>query len=256
VPRDPDQYDFFVSYARADNAGGWITRFVEELLAEHARFSGRRRLAPFFDKSDIRGLDDWQHRLHDALSKSRLFLAFISPNYFGSQWCRREWRAWIDTEIAKHILTGGAAPIYIVEVPGLLGAGALCEHEVARRVADLCAVPPPHEAFVESTAPVVKQLRRRQFNAVQPFYQQGVDALRREDLRQVLNGLAHDLDQRAERVRQAAESPNTVPPYNKRFSGRLDELLALRERLKDDQAGVICGVHGLGGIGKTELAFT
>jgi hypothetical protein len=35
-----------------------------------------------------------------------------------------------------------------------------------------------------------------------------------------------------------------------------DELLALRERLKDDQAGVICGVHGLGGIGKSELVFT
>ena len=47
-----------------------------------------------------------------------------------------------------------------------------------------------------------------------------------------------------------------MPPYNKRFSGRLDELMALREQLQDDRAGVISGVHGLGGIGKTELAFT
>jgi len=36
--RDSDQYDFFVSYSRKDNATGWITRFVEELLAEHQKF--------------------------------------------------------------------------------------------------------------------------------------------------------------------------------------------------------------------------
>jgi hypothetical protein len=256
MPRDSDLYDFFVSYARADNSGGWISGFVEELLAEHRRFTGGRTLTPFFDKLDIHSLDDWQHRLYDGLARSRLFLAFLSPNYFASPWCQREWRTWIDTEIAKHILAGGAAPIYIVEVPGLVGGGMLDEHEVARRVAELCAVPTPHEAFVEATAAVVRQLRRRQFNAVEPFFQRGTTALRENDLRRVLQDLARDLDERAERVRAAADSPNTVPPYNRRFSGRLDELLALRERLKDDQAGVICGVHGLGGIGKSELVFT
>ncbi len=80
--------------------------------------------------------------------------------------------------------------------------------------------------------------------------------LRREDLRRVLAELAKDLDGRAELVRRAELSRSTVPPYNKRFCGRLDELLELRERLKDDRAGVVCGVQGLGGVGKTELAFT
>jgi hypothetical protein len=91
---------------------------------------------------------------------------------------------------------------------------------------------------------------------VVPFYRQGLDALRQQELHGVLAGLARVLDEGAAMVRAAAESANTVPPYNKRFSGRLDELLLLRERLKDDRAGVICGIHGLGGIGKTELAFT
>ncbi|RPJ60464.1 MAG: hypothetical protein EHM23_10250 [Acidobacteria bacterium] len=50
--------------------------------------------------------------------KSRLFLAFISPHYFTSEWCCREWRAWIDTEIANRILAGGAAAIYIIDVKG------------------------------------------------------------------------------------------------------------------------------------------
>ena len=127
MPRAPDLYDFFVSYARGNNAEGWITQCVEELLAEHRRFSGGRELTCFFDTHEIRGFDDWQHRLTDGLSKSRLFLAFISPEYFASEWCRKEWRAWIDTEISKHILAGGAAPLYIVEVPGLLGKNPLGE---------------------------------------------------------------------------------------------------------------------------------
>ena len=40
MPSDPAPFDFFVSYARADNTTGWSTRFVEELLAEHRRFVG------------------------------------------------------------------------------------------------------------------------------------------------------------------------------------------------------------------------
>jgi len=266
VPRDPDEYDFFVSYARSDNRDSWIDRFIDELLAEHRQFSGGRELTYFFDRNDIGSLDDWQHSLHDGLARSRLFLAFLSPAYFASEWCRREWKAWIDTEIAKHILSGGAAPLYFVEVPGFVGRlpgfqeqAMLDEHEVARKVAELCGVPEPRAEFVDAAAPVIHQIRdRRQIVSefVQPFFRQGIDALREADLRRVLAGLARELDERAEQVRLAAKSETTVPPYNKRFCGRLDELLELRERLQDDQAGVICGVHGLGGIGKSELAFT
>ena len=54
---------------------------------------------------------------------------------------------------------------------------------------------------------------------------------------------------------QADASLSTVPAYNKHFTGRLDELLLLRERLiKDDRTGVIYGIQGLGGIGKTETS--
>ena len=232
MSRDADQYDFFVSYARADNrdeSGNWITRFVEGILAEHEAFAGGRKLTYFFDKSEIRSGHDWEHRIRHGVAESRVFLAFVSPNYLASEWCGKEWSAWIDAEIAKHVFSHGAIPVYIVEVPGFQDSA--------------------------NPSPVLKQLRRRQFVEVHRFYDEGRDALRREDLRRVLTGLAKDIDERADRVRSAAESANTVPPYNKKFSGRVDELLDLRARLKSDHAGVVCGLNGLGGIGKTELAF-
>jgi tetratricopeptide (TPR) repeat protein len=270
MPRDPDKYDLFVSYARADNGQGWVTGFVEALLEAHRKFSGGRSLTYFLDKHAIHSLDDWQQSIfNEGLAKSRLFLAFVSPSYLASEWCRREWKAWIDLEIAKHILASGAAPIYFVEVPGFLakvpglGVQEMWKPEdVARRVAELCRPSPIAPGalgdFVAAVAPVVHQLRdRRQVTTdfAKPFADAGLAALRREDLRRVLARLAADLDDGAQFVRGAADSENTVPPYNKRFTGRLAELLDLRARLRDDRAGVVCGVHGLGGVGKTELAF-
>jgi hypothetical protein len=56
MPIESDEFDFFVSYARADDGDGWVTAFVEELVLEHQRFSGGRVLTHFFDGSEIRGL--------------------------------------------------------------------------------------------------------------------------------------------------------------------------------------------------------
>ena len=127
--------DLFISYARRDNSEGWITRFIEALQEEQRRFTGGREFRVFFDKEDIRSLDDWRHRIQESLAASRLLVAFISPDYFASEWCRREWRTWIDVEIAKHVLSDGAAPVYIVEVPWL--ASAMSEQQVAEEIARL-----------------------------------------------------------------------------------------------------------------------
>ena len=248
MPRDPDHYDLFVSYARHDNRDGWISRFVDELR----RAGGG--LTCFVDQHDICSLDDWRLKIHDSLAQSRLLLAFVSPHYFASEWCRREWRTWIDHEIAKHILASGAAPVIVVEVPGL--TRKVDERQVARIVAELCGLNAPYEPFIDEAAGIIKQVQRREFSNLESAFQTGLSAFDRAELQTVLARLGADLHQRAEQVRQAALSESTVPPYNRKFTGRLDELLLLRQRLQDDRAGVISGVHGLGGIGKTELAFT
>ncbi len=249
----PEQWDLFISYARDDNQSGWINAFVDALVAQHATFAGERRLRVFFDKQSIGGLHDRRLRILDGITHSHVFLAFLSPGYFASEWCRREWRTWIDHEIAAHTLSGSAAPIYIVEVPGLADKPMLDEHAVAREVAKLCAL--PQEMFAE-TATVVRQIRQRQINAVRPFYNAGLEALQKADIAKVLDKLAHELDEACQLAEVGNRSVNTVPPYNRYFSGRVEELLDLRQKLQDNRAGVITGIHSLGGVGKTELAFT
>jgi len=266
VPQSTDQFDIFVSYARRDNVDAWISSFIEALQAEHRAYSGGRSFTAFFDKRDIRSLDDWRLRIHDSLAASRLFVAFISPAYLSSEWCQREWRAWIDVEIAKHVLSDGAALIYIVQVPWL--ARAMTERETADAIAQLTGQPAASlkPGFAADTLALSADVSRRQFTEVRSFYTDGLAALRREDLRRTFAELAKDLDERALRVESAAKSKSTIPPYNRRFVGRYEELLSLRERLFMGRAGVIsghrdvsagvAGVHGLGGIGKTEVAFT
>ncbi len=249
----PEQWDLFISYARDDNKSGWISAFVDALVGQHATFAGERRLRVFFDKQSIGGLHDWRLRILEGITHSHVFVAFISPGYFASEWCRREWRTWIDHEIAAHTLSGSAAPIYIVEVPGLADKPMLDEHAVAKKVAELCSLP---QDMLAETATVVRQMRQRQINTVRPFYNAGLEALQKADLTKVLDKLAHEVDDACQLAEIGGRSVNTVPRYNRYFSGRVEELLDLRQKLQDNRAGVITGIHGLGGVGKTELAFT
>ena len=58
MPRDPDLYDFFVSYARSDNRRD-RQQFIHASLNEHRQFTGRSELT-FFDKERIPNLSYWE----------------------------------------------------------------------------------------------------------------------------------------------------------------------------------------------------
>ena len=257
MTRDLSEYDIFVSYASVDNTGGWIRAFVDALEQEYLSFTGDRELRVFWDRERIPLFSHWQQEIFNkGIARSQLFLAFLSPNYCASEVCRREWRAWIEREIGLHILSDGAAPIYIVDIPAMFGKPEPSEQETARQIAELCQLPPPHDPFIQETEGVIREFRRRQLHAVQPFYRAGLTALQQQDLRRQLADLARQIDAKGEQLRQAAASESTVPVYNRRFTGRVDELIQLRDLLVGNHTGVIAGIYGLGGIGKTELAFT
>jgi hypothetical protein len=228
VTRPVPDHDLFVSYAHADDAGGWVTALVAAVAEEHARFSARP-LSVFFDRDDIRAMDQWEHRILAGLRASRVLLAVLSPAYFASPYCRKEWELYLDNELARALPGEGIAPIYVVTVPGFADGAA--------------------------TDRWLDNLGRRQFVDLRPWFPEGAEALRRAEVRRRLEWLEGQIADRLERADRATASPTTVPPHNQNFVGRVEELRRLREELALGRVGAITAVHGIGGIGKSALAF-
>ncbi len=225
----PD-HDLFVSYAHADDAGGWVTAFVAAVVEEHARFTARP-LSVFFDRDDIRSMDQWEHRILTGLRTSRVMLAVLSPAYFASAYCRKEWEIYLENELARALPGEGVAPIYVVTVPSFDDAAAAAL-----------------DRWLDN-------LRRRQYVDLRPWFPEGAEALRRDEVWRKMVLLEQQIADRLERADRAAASPTTVPPHNVNFVGRAEELRRLREGLALGRVGAITAVHGIGGIGKSALAF-
>ncbi len=225
----PGEFDLFVSYAHKDDQSGWVAAFVEAIRAEHARFSNVP-LRIFFDREAIRSMDDWEHRILTGLRSAKVMLAVLSPNYVASAFCRREWQTYVEHELALTLPGDGITPIYTVTVPGF-----------------------GDEASQDR---MLKNLGQRQYVDARPWWTEGVAALRREEVRQRLEAIDQDIDDRLRRAARAAASPtHALPGHNPNFVGRHDELRRLREILACNQIGAIAAVQGIGGIGKTALAF-
>ncbi|MDR2155099.1 MAG: tetratricopeptide repeat protein [Burkholderiaceae bacterium] len=259
---DTDKYDFFVSYAGADNKdekGRPVNFFLAQLEAAFERLFGRK--PEFFsDKTDIGFGRDWGYILNHGMAASRFFLVFVSPHYLDCEMCRREWRAWIDKEIGRGTLGQGMWPIFVAHVDGWTNQAKdkLGDQEVAEKIAEWGKWSVSDTDYVASVSAVIKQLRSRNYvTAFLPFFSEGVNALRRNEMRGELEKLAKDFERQAHLVTAAvSSSENNVPPYSRYFSGRVDELNQLRAQLGSERIGVVSGIHGLGGIGKTELALT
>jgi hypothetical protein len=89
-PSDEEShFDVFVSYARLDNTTGWVTSVVDSIRLTRPQ-DGSPPLRVFQDTAEIRGMDDWHHRLEGALRRSRVLLVFLSPNYRKSDFCQWE----------------------------------------------------------------------------------------------------------------------------------------------------------------------
>jgi tetratricopeptide (TPR) repeat protein/8-oxo-dGTP pyrophosphatase MutT (NUDIX family) len=229
-------WDLFVSYAHADDHDGWVTELITAIRAEHAEFTPTP-LRVFFDRDEIRSMDDWQRRIYDGLHASTLMLAVLSEAYFRSDYCHREWEVYRYQEARREMLGESIAPIYIVTVPEFEGAaqGAIGEWPGdLRQRADLA---------------------RRQYLDIRPWRPHGVAALREVEVRRRLKQLDQQLADRLARARQLEASRSTVPRASDRFVGRHRELAHLRELLPQGKVAAITAVQGIGGIGKTALAF-
>jgi hypothetical protein len=109
-------YDLFISYARRDDERHRISTLVERLSRDFHSLAGRP-LNVFFDTVEIHGMEDWRHRILQALRESRLLLSCISPDYLASEYCEWEFNEYVNNEVGRALAGQGVAPVYLTDVP-------------------------------------------------------------------------------------------------------------------------------------------
>jgi hypothetical protein len=208
--------DFFISYTGADVAWAeWIADTLEQ--AGHTTI---------LQAWDFRPGENFIQRMNQALEQADRVLAVLSAAYFASQYARDEWTAALvrDRDQPDRLLPARVAPC---QLPRLL----------ANRVyIDLIGL---------EEADAAAQLRA------------GVGRGRAKPAgkRPYPGGPV-----RASGASFPGRRPAVfnAPPRNPHFTGRGDLLAALRQQLTQTSAGAVVqasAVHGLGGVGKTQLAI-
>jgi hypothetical protein len=99
--------DVFISYASIDDKplygakSGWVTELYFDLQVRLSQLLGRPPKI-WRDKQETAANDELTPMLNEKLAKSGLLLAVLSPSYFESKWCKREFE--IFCEKAKESL--------------------------------------------------------------------------------------------------------------------------------------------------------
>ncbi|WP_322751206.1 MULTISPECIES: FxSxx-COOH system tetratricopeptide repeat protein, partial [unclassified Frankia] len=212
------EWDFFVSYTQADR--GWAEWVAWELEA-----AGFRVLVQAWHM--VAGMS-WSERMAAGMARSARTVAVLSPTYVASEACAAEWQAaW------RSDLVGARRRLLPV------------------RVVDF--VPPaPLDGIVRTDLfGVAAEVAAGRLAAA-------VDAVRRGEARPTtapaFPGRTADEGPRFPGV--APEVWSVGWPRNRLFTGRDVELSRVRERLAGGGVTVALpvAVHGLGGVGKTQLA--
>jgi hypothetical protein len=84
------RYDIFLSYKSEFPFGDWVHESLRPLLEPYVTGALGRPIRIFVDRTGIGAGDAWPERLQQALAYSRCLVAVWVPQYFYSDWCRRE----------------------------------------------------------------------------------------------------------------------------------------------------------------------
>jgi tetratricopeptide (TPR) repeat protein len=221
-----DRVDYFISYTSADRA--WA-----EWIAWQLKQEGSSVVVQAWDMVAGR---DFVHEMHKATTKARRTIAVLSPAYLTSQFGEAEWRVAFanDPDGEK----GRLVPVRVAEVApeGLLATrihiDLVGKDRQAARTALLNGLQGQEEAVPAEEPP---------FPGEQPA------------------GL-HALAVPAEEPGFPGQGPRTtnLPRRNRNFTGRGELLERLRGNLQAGAGAAVTqteAIHGLGGVGKTQLAL-
>lgn len=91
------EHDVFLSYTTASSNGAWVREHFGEMLTDRLDNAMPRRPSVFLFQ-DQESATAWPEHLANALRRSRVLVAVISPPYFRSPWCVAEWASMVERE--------------------------------------------------------------------------------------------------------------------------------------------------------------
>lgn len=221
------EYDVFVSYANYDNAYNQVDEVVETIRRLHFQ-QERSPLRLFYDREQSRGWDDWEKRLLVGMRSARVMVAMVSPAYFQSAYCRKEWEEYCKREMELSLAQEGIVPLYIIRVEEF---DEDAENNLTAWYADL--------------------KNRAEWIDIRDWWTGGRPLTPENESFIALERACH---RRLVRVRQSLSSRTNIPPHNPVFCGRLSELKSIYEYF-EQQTGKAVGLWGMAGMGKSSLAF-
>ena len=217
--------DFFISYRSSDRQ--WAEWIAAEL--ELAGLSVEIQAWHFRDGNPV------VKQINDALAAARATLAVLSPDYLTSKWCEMEWQAAIalETNGRDHRL-----------LPICIEAGEFPPLLLSRSWVELFGLDEPtaRQRLLQAAR---GDARRDPTKPVFPESRQTPTQTR-------------SVSERPQHPRFPAALPKiwNVPLRNQNFTGRKKLLAALKKALAKGDATVLTqAIHGLGGVGKTQLAI-
>jgi FxsC-like protein len=108
---------FFLSYARSryrpdddSDPDRWVAKLYKDLCLDVSHATGTS--VPGFMDRQIPVGTEWPNHLEEALSSCRVFVALFSPAYFTSEYCGKEWAAFVQR--AERYSTGSDRPHPII----------------------------------------------------------------------------------------------------------------------------------------------
>jgi hypothetical protein len=99
MPSPRQTFAAFFSYVQLldEQDGGRLSKFRERLEREVQLHTGEP-FTIFQDRKDISWGQEWKKRIDSAIDGSTYLIAIISPGYFKSEYCRKEFERFLQRE--------------------------------------------------------------------------------------------------------------------------------------------------------------
>ena len=218
-------YDVFVSYSRLDNENHQVDHLINELGKHYLTYG--KVLNIFFDRPEIRTGELWWDKICDALHHSKMFLAFLSPNYLDSEICKAESQEFIRHQNQHYDNVGHALDGPDAILPVLIGTSPI---------------------FMDGALPKNKWVQDMLKHHV-------LDLTKTENRLLSLASLADHCYQKLNDAERLTQLSGSIPPFFKEHVFRGSLVRAIFESLSRSDTSMT-GLYGLPGTGKSTLAFS